>query len=100
MSRRQGIKGNKDKSPGRCGGPHARPRPKPPSQRRTGSCQSELQIRATQGEFEGEATMGRKQKRFDMHWVIGTGWIHTHGMAERGFPEVEVRHVPDFLAES
>ena len=35
-----------------------------------------------------------------MHWVIGTGWIHTHGMAERGYPEVEVRGVPDFLAES
>src|SRR5271165_3328743 len=39
-------------------------------------------------------------KRFDIDWVIGTGWIHTHGMAERGYPEVEVRGVPDFLGES
>ena len=46
------------------------------------------------------APAGRREKRFDMHWVIGTGWIHTHGMAERGYPEVEVRGVPDFLAES
>jgi Domain of unknown function (DUF4261) len=46
------------------------------------------------------AANGRLAKRFDMHWVIGTGWIHTHGMAERGYPEVEVRGVPDFLAES
>ena len=38
-------------------------------------------------------------KRFDIHSVIGTGWIHTHGMAERGYPDVEVRGVPDFLAE-
>jgi hypothetical protein len=35
-----------------------------------------------------------------MHWVIGRGWIHTHGLAERGYPEIEVRGVPDFLAES
>lgn len=41
----------------------------------------------------------REDGRIVMHWVIGTGWIHTHGMAERGYPEVEVRHVPDFLAE-
>jgi hypothetical protein len=46
------------------------------------------------------AASGRPDKRFDMHWVIGTGWIHTHGMADRGYPEVEVRGVPDFLAES
>ena len=40
-----------------------------------------------------------REQRFDMHWVIGTGWIHTHGMAGRGYPEVEVRGIPDFLAE-
>lgn len=40
------------------------------------------------------ATAGRREKRFDMHWVIGRGWIHTHGMAERGYPEIEVRGVP------
>ena len=45
-------------------------------------------------------TKGRPEKRFNLHWVIGTGWIHTHGMAERGYPEVEARGVPDFLAES
>jgi hypothetical protein len=38
--------------------------------------------------------------RFDIHSVIGRGWIHTHGMAEHGYPEVEVRDVPNFLAES
>lgn len=46
------------------------------------------------------APAGRREKRFDIHWVIGTGWIHTHGMAERGYLEVEGRGVPDFLAES
>jgi hypothetical protein len=46
------------------------------------------------------AAAGPREKRFDMHWVIGTGWIHTHGMAVRGYPEIEVRGVPDFLAES
>lgn len=50
-----------------------------------------LPIRATGG---GDGGNG-----IDFHHVIGTGWIHTHGMAERGFPELEVRHVPDFLAE-
>ena len=53
-----------------------------------------------QPENRREEIAGRREKRFDMHWVIGTGWIHTHGMAERGFPEIEVRDVPDFLAES
>jgi hypothetical protein len=39
-------------------------------------------------------------KPIDIDSVIGTGWSHTHGMAARGYPEVEVRGVPDFLAES
>ena len=34
-----------------------------------------------------------------MHHVIGTGWVHTHGMDKLGLPELEVRDVPDFLAE-
>ena len=34
-----------------------------------------------------------------MHHVIGTGWVHTHGMDELGLPELEVRDIPDFLAE-
>jgi hypothetical protein len=38
--------------------------------------------------------------RFQIHWVIGSGWVHTHGMAERGFPEIEAQEVPDFLAEA
>jgi Domain of unknown function (DUF4261) len=46
------------------------------------------------------AANGWPAERFDIHWVIGTGWIHTHGMADRGYPEVEVRGVPDFLAEA
>lgn len=33
-----------------------------------------------------------------MHHVLGTGWIHTHGMDRHGLPELEVRGVPDFLA--
>jgi hypothetical protein len=43
--------------------------------------------------------MSRKKKneRFEVEWVMGTGWIHTHGMADRGYPEVEVRGIPDFL---
>jgi hypothetical protein len=55
---------------------------------------SMLPIRA----INDEAT-GSPEKRFAIDWVIGTGWIHTHGMAERGYPDVEVRGVPDFLAE-
>jgi hypothetical protein len=43
---------------------------------------------------------GKKEnERFQVQWVFGTGWIHTHGMADRGYPELEVRGVPDFLAE-
>lgn len=36
--------------------------------------------------------------RFD--WVLGTGWVHSHGMDRYGLPELEVRNVPDFLAEA
>lgn len=32
------------------------------------------------------------------HHVLGTGWIHTHGMDRHGLPELEIRDVPDFLA--
>ena len=63
------------------------------------SCQEKKRGRF-QPEKRREEFAGRREKRFDMHWIIGTGWIHTHGMAERGFPEIEVRDVPDFLAES
>lgn len=28
------------------------------------------------------------------------GWIHSHGMDQHGLPELEVRDVPGFLAES
>jgi hypothetical protein len=27
------------------------------------------------------------------------GWVHTHGMANLGLPELEIRHVPSFLNE-
>ena len=37
---------------------------------------SMLPIRA----INDEAT-GSPEKRFAIDWVIGTGWIHTHGMA-------------------
>jgi hypothetical protein len=43
--------------------------------------------------------VSNRDERFEIDWVIGTGWIHTHGLAERGYPEIEVREVPDFLAE-
>lgn len=33
-----------------------------------------------------------------IHYVIGAGWVHTHGMDRKGLPELEVRGVPDFLA--
>lgn len=55
--------------------------------------------RASRGGKARETDGGRVQERFLMHWVIGTGWVHSHGMDEKGFPEVEVRDVPDFLAE-
>jgi hypothetical protein len=44
-------------------------------------------------------TKGHEEKRYEMHWVIG-GWVHTHGMDAHGYPEIEVRGVPDFLGES
>jgi hypothetical protein len=31
--------------------------------------------------------------------VIGSGWIHTHGMQVEGYPELEMRAVPLFLAK-
>ncbi|MBY0458807.1 MAG: DUF4261 domain-containing protein [Gemmataceae bacterium] len=34
-----------------------------------------------------------------IHYVIGTGWVHTHGMDRHGLPELEVRGVPGLLAE-
>jgi hypothetical protein len=34
-----------------------------------------------------------------MHHVIGMGWVHTHGMADLGLPELEIRGIHDFLAE-
>jgi hypothetical protein len=52
---------------------------------------------------KGEGSGGRgngRRRPFRMDWVIGTGWVHTHGMAEHGLPEVEARHMPDYLAES
>lgn len=58
-----------------------------------------LPFRATVGNVREGHDRGRAAKRFDLHWVVGLGWIHTHGMTDRGFPEVEVRHIPDFLAE-
>lgn len=29
--------------------------------------------------------------------VIGQRWIHTYGMVELGFPELEIRNLPEFL---
>jgi hypothetical protein len=37
--------------------------------------------------------------KIKLHWIISTGWVHTHGMDALGLPELEVRHVPGFLAE-
>ena len=31
-------------------------------------------------------------------FVTDYGWPHTHGMAEKGLPELEIRGVPSFLA--
>lgn len=49
----------------------------------------------------------RKSKRgktrnegIQIEYISGTGWIHTHGMDAAGLPEVEIRHVPAFLAEA
>ena len=36
----------------------------------------------------------------DFHFVIGTGWLHSHGMARRGLPGVEARGVPAYLADA
>lgn len=37
----------------------------------------------------------------DIHFVtegMQSGWVHTHGMADLGLPELEIRDVPLFLA--
>ncbi len=31
--------------------------------------------------------------------VLGTGWVHSHGMSRFGLPDLEARDVPDFLME-
>jgi hypothetical protein len=31
--------------------------------------------------------------------VIGSGWIHTHGMAAEGYPELEIMRIPLFLGK-
>ena len=36
----------------------------------------------------------------EFHHVIGDGWVHSHGMDQFGFPEVEARGVADYLAPS
>jgi hypothetical protein len=43
------------------------------------------------------------QKAIQVHVVTDgketKGWVHTHGMAKHGKPELEIRGVPLFLAE-
>jgi hypothetical protein len=34
------------------------------------------------------------------HFLVEEGWLHTHGMAALGLPELEARHFPAFLGES
>ena len=34
-----------------------------------------------------------------IHHVTGTGWVHTHGLAVLGLPELEIRGIPGFLAK-
>lgn len=33
-----------------------------------------------------------------VEFIIGPNWMHTHGMEEAGFPELEMRGIPSFLA--
>lgn len=35
-----------------------------------------------------------------LHHVLGTGWVHTHGMTAFGLPELEIRDVPDLFVEA
>lgn len=52
-----------------------------------------------------EAREKRKQQRarIELHNVLGSDesghWLHTHGMAELGLPELEIRAVPSYLAD-
>jgi hypothetical protein len=34
-----------------------------------------------------------------IHWITDDGWLHTHRQSERGYPELEIRDVPGYLAE-
>jgi hypothetical protein len=50
-----------------------------------------------------EARKNRERSRIELHNVFGNveagHWLHTHGMAERGLPELEIRGVPSYLAD-
>ncbi len=50
-----------------------------------------------------EARDKRERARIELHNVFGNveagHWLHTHGMAERGLPELEIRGVPSYLAD-
>ena len=41
-----------------------------------------------------------KMDKVQYHFVIDYGWLHTHGLAEKGFPELEIRDLPNFLHEA
>jgi hypothetical protein len=41
-----------------------------------------------------------KAKNVKVDGVIGQGWVHTHGMAALGLPELEIRGVPNFLFDA
>jgi hypothetical protein len=36
----------------------------------------------------------------EFHYLIESGWLHTHGMEALGLPELEARHIPGFLCEA
>jgi len=41
-----------------------------------------------------------RRSAIDVHHILGGpthGWVHTHGLAQLGLPELEIRGVPAFL---
>jgi hypothetical protein len=41
------------------------------------------------------------RREIELHYITdgpARGWVHTHGLAEHGKPELEIRNVPGFLS--
>ncbi len=56
--------------------------------------------RRTEARREQYDTNDTRREAISIQYVIDSGWLHTHGMDAEGLPELEMRHVPAFLADA